>query len=496
MKVNAKTRHDLDILVVEDDAMFRDQVVKLLGVYNDVTEATSLSEARNHLRQKRFDVVLLDKQLPDGDGLALIPEVAQQSQQTAVIVITGDDNRSFVQKAIDAGASDYLVKSANPVPDLLVRIPKAISRKLLEMRSAAMAAKLKDVFRHEIVGSSAPIVELRSVVQSLKGTMTSILITGESGTGKELIARRLNAIEDQLGGRPFEAVNCGAIHENLIESELFGHVKGAFTGALQDKEGLFQQANGGDIFLDEVADLPMSAQVKLLRVLQEGEFSPVGSQKLVRVSVRVIAATNKPLEELVAQGKFREDLYFRLAVFPIKTVPLRERSEDIGDLVQFFLLRFADSRFKVSAEAMKHLQRQSWPGNIRELSNTIERALINAKRRNSTTIERADLQILASSQSVKPTIPGLPKSREDVTPNGYQEFMLNMEREYLRHALTQFNNSVIEMAPNLGLSSSTLFRRTAGLGLRDETNPTSSRGLRVLKQDKDQSPETAQGGQQ
>ena len=480
MKVSTRARHDLDILVIEDDAMFRDQIVKLLGVYNDITEAASISEAQRLLQEKRFDVVLLDKRLPDGDGLSLIPEIALKSPQTSVIVLTGDNNLNHVQKCLDAGASDYLFKSENPVLDLLVRIPNAMSRKVLEVRSAAMTEKIKELFRHEIVGSSAPIAELRSVVQSLKGTMTSVLITGESGTGKELIARRLNAIEDQMGGRPFEAINCGAIPENLIESELFGHVKGAFTGALQNQVGKFQLADGGDIFLDEVGDLPMPAQVKLLRVLQEGEFSPVGDKRLFRVSVRVIAATNKPLEELVAQGKFREDLYFRLAVFPIKTVPLRERTEDIGDLAQFFLLRFADSRFKVSPEALKHLQRQTWPGNIRELSNAVERAVINAKRRSSAIIEKSDLAILASSQSLKPTIPGLPKTRTDVTPSGYQEFMVNMEREYLRAALAQFNNSLLDLAPHLGISNATLFRRASALGLRDEAPQTIPRGLKSL----------------
>ena len=387
MKIATKIKHDLDILLVEDEADFRDQVVKLLGVYNDIAEAGSLEEARSLLQQKRFDVVLLDKKLPDGDGLTLIPEITLKSPQTVVIVLTGDNNLNLVQKCLDAGASDYLFKSENPVPDLLVRIPMALSRKTLEVRSVTLTNRLKELFRYEIVGRSAITSELRAVIQSLKGTMTSVLITGESGTGKELIARRIHAIDEASESTPFEAVNCGAIPENLIESELFGHVKGAFTGATQNQIGKFQRADGGVLFLDEVGDLPMQSQVKLLRVLQEGEFSPVGDQRVFRVSVRVVAATNKSLEDLVAQGKFREDLYFRLAVFPIKTVPLRERTEDIPDLVQFFLLKLGDSRFSISQEALKYLQRQQWPGNIRELRNVVERAVIQAKRKNSTSIE-------------------------------------------------------------------------------------------------------------
>ncbi len=465
MKINSKPKHDLDILLVEDDTDFRGQVVKLLGVYNDITEVASMQEARSQLAEKRFDIVLLDKRLPDGDGLALIPEISSRSPQTVVLVLTGDSNFNLVQKCLDAGASDYLFKSEHIVPDLLVRIPMAMSRKMLELRSVTLAERLKDSFRYEIVGRSAATAELRAVVQSLKGTMTSVLITGESGTGKELITRRLHAIEDNMETRPFQAVNCGAIPENLIESELFGHVKGAFTGALQAKVGKFQLADGGDIFLDEVSELPMQAQVKLLRVLQEGEFSPIGDKRELRVSVRVIAATNKSLEDLVAQGKFREDLYFRLAVFPIKTVSLRERIEDIPDLVQFFLLRFADSRFTASTDAIKHLQRQMWPGNIRELSNVIERAVIIARRKSSTKIEKADIQLSPHSAAFKTHIPGLPKAQGDVIPTAYRDFLENMEREYLRAALALHNNSLLDTAPRLGISKSTLFRRATELGL-------------------------------
>jgi two-component system response regulator AtoC len=470
MKFTNRGNQRLEILLIEDDSDFRDQVGKLLGVYNDISQASSLADAKRLLqaKTKRFDVVLLDKNLPDGDGLSIIPDIKALSQQTVVIVLTGDSNFNLVQKCLEAGASDYLYKSENIVPDLLVRIPMAMGRAALEIRSASLIDRLKDSFRYEIVGHSPATVELRSVVQSLKGSSTSVLITGESGTGKELIAQRLHAIEDRSEVRPFETLNCGAIPENLVESELFGHARGAFTGAMQAKVGKFKLADGGDIFLDEVAELPMATQIKLLRVLQEGEFSPVGDNTVHRVNVRVIAATNRSLEDLVAEGKFRSDLYFRLAVFPIQTTPLRERLEDIPDLVRFFLPKIADSRFEATPEATRYLQKQLWPGNIRELRNVIERAVINAKRRGSFALEKSDIQISSQATIQRQSPTSLPRHITDISPMAYKTYLETMERDYLRTVVTLFKGNLNEAAQPLGISRSTLFRRLADLGLTEK----------------------------
>jgi len=471
MKLAHKGNQRLEILLIEDDRDFREQVGNLLGVYNDISQAGTLTEAKGRLLEgKRFDVVLLDKNLPDGDGLSIISEIKSISPHTVVIVLTGDNNFNRVQKCLEAGATDYLPKSENIVSDLLVRIPMAMSRALLEIRSASLMNRFRDAFRYEIVGHSPAIHELRSTIESLKGSHTTVLITGESGTGKELIAQRLHAIEDQSCTRPFETLNCGAIPENLVESELFGHARGSFTGANHAKVGKFKLADGGDIFLDEVAELPLNTQIKLLRVLQEGEFSPVGDNTLHRVKVRIIAATNRPLEKLVKEGKFREDLYYRLEVFPIQTTPLRDRIEDIPALVDFFLLKIADSRFKASIEALKQLQRHAWPGNIRELRNVVERAIIHARRRGSHSIDRCDILLSSRTVGQRSLIPVVPRSAAEVTPSAYQTYLEFMEREYLRATLEVFESNLTEAARHLGISRATLFRRVSDLGLAQKTD--------------------------
>ena len=480
MRELTKPKQNLKILLVEDDLAFREQVVALLGVYNDISEASSLGAARTQLARTNFDVVLLDKMLPDGNGLDLIPEIKATSPQTVVVVLTGDGkNFNLVNKCLEAGASDYLYKSENIVPDLLVRIPLAMSRAAIERQSERLTERLRSAFRFEIVGRSAAMAEIRSTVQSLKGTLTPVLITGETGTGKELIAQRLHAVEDQPS-RPFFAINCAAIPENLVESELFGHVKGAFSGAVQNQVGKFILANGGDLFLDEVTELPLNVQSKLLRVLQLGEVCPIGDKRTHQVSVRVIAAANKPIEDLIAQGKFREDLYYRLNVYEIRTQPLREHPEDIGDLVQFFLTNLAGPKFSVSEDALKHLSRQPWPGNIRELRNAIERAIILAKRRGAALIERQDIVTRGNSLSSavnRGNQLSVPKTATDISPSSYQEFLQSTERDYLRTVLELCNYSTSEAASRLGIGRTTLFRKMTELGLNRKREPAP--GLRT-----------------
>ena len=385
-------KSNFKILLVEDMVSFRDAVTQLLGVYNDVDEAGDLATAQAKLRTSAYDVVILDKGLPDGDGISLISEIKESNPSTVVIVLTSDSDFSSVKHCIARGADDYVIKSSNVVPDLLVRIPVAVSKAASSRRLEHLEQLVKEAFRYEIVGKSHSTMQLRETILGLKATGATVLITGESGTGKELVARRLNSIEDD-GKRPFVAVNCGAIAENLIESELFGHKKGSFTGANNDRVGKFEYANGGDLFLDEIGELPLALQARLLRVIQEGEVVRVGDNRPISVSCRIISATNQNLEKMVKSGKFREDLYHRLNVVRISTTPLRLRIEDIGDLAQLFTLQIGGAPFKITDRAIKSLSDYDWPGNIRELRNAVERAVISARKRKSFTIDFEDVSI-------------------------------------------------------------------------------------------------------
>lgn len=454
---------------------FRDAVKQLLGVYNDVDEAESLSSARAILRANNYDVVILDKGLPDGDGIDLISEIKSLNPNTVIIILTSDSDFSSVKHCIARGADDYVIKSENIVPDLLVRIPVAVSKAASGRRLENLEEQVRAAFKYEIVGKSTPTVMLRETILSLKGSGAHVLITGESGTGKELIARRLNAVEDD-GKRPFIALNCGAISENLIESELFGHKKGAFTGAIQDRAGKFELAHNGDIFLDELGEMPLSAQVKLLRVIQEGEVTRVGDSRVIPVKCRVIAATNRNLEELVKAGKFREDLYHRLNVVRIETTPLRKRKADISDLAKLFVLQIGGANYSITDSALRSLGNYSWPGNIRELRNTIERAVIMAKRRGSEVISFDDIvvnRMPEDNQSRMTRIESeLPADIKDLTKDNYEKFLRLVEREYYKSALELTGGNATELASRIGLARSTVFKYLKECGLSDEQKQT------------------------
>jgi len=456
------------ILLVEDMASFRGAVSQLLSVYNDVEEAEDLASARRLLQSRSYDVAILDKGLPDGDGISLISEIKELNPNCVVIILTSDSDFSSVKHCIARGADDYVVKSENVVPDLLVRIPIAVSRAASNRKLESVEQLVKTAFRYEIIGKSPPTMELRETVLSLKGSGAHVLITGESGTGKELIARRLNAIEDDKR-RPFVAINCGAIPENLLESELFGHKKGAFTGAVNDRPGKFELAHNGDLFLDEIGELPPVAQVKLLRVIQEGECTRVGDERIIKANCRIIAATNRDLELMVKAGKFREDLYHRLNVVHIATTPLRLRIGDIPDLAKTFVLQIGGANFKITDRATNSLTDCDWPGNIRELRNAIERAIISARKRSSTTVDYDDVApqrvIQDSPYRIRKLEAQLPATIKQLAPNSYQEFLDSAEREYLRSALEATGGDVEELAQRIGLGRSTLFKRLALLGI-------------------------------
>lgn len=472
------------ILLVEDMESFRGAVSQLLGVYNDVSEADSLASARAVLQRETFDVVVLDKGLPDGDGIELLTEIKSAHPNTVVIVLTSDSDFSSVKHCISRGADDYVVKSENVVPDLLVRIPIAVSKAASNRKLSNLEQLVKDAFRYEIVGKSPSTMELRETVLSLKGTNAHVLITGESGTGKELIARRLNSVEEDRN-RPFVAVNCGAIPENLVESELFGHKKGAFTGALQDRAGKFEMAHNGDLFLDEIGELPISAQVRLLRIIQEGEVTRVGDNRVIRVNCRIIAATNCDLEVMVHTGKFREDLYHRLNVVRIKTTPLRDRPADIPDLAKLFTYQIGGPNFKITDTALKMLRANNWSGNIRELRNSIERAIISTRRRNSVEVIPDDISIDRPIESyghrVRKFEASLPESIVDLTPENYVDFMKMMEREFLKTAFELANGNAVDLGRRIGLARSTIFKKLKELSVVSVTNFKPSRDVHQVE---------------
>lgn len=446
-------------------ASFREAVSQMLGVYNDLDTADSISAARDRLERNKYDVVLLDKGLPDGDGKDLISEVKASQPNTVVIVLTSDSDFSSVKRCIALGADDYVVKSENIIPDLLVRIPVAVSKAASERRLISLDRQVKDAFKYEIVGKSPAIMDLRENILSLKGSKSSVLICGESGTGKELIARRINAIEDDKN-RPFIAINCGAIPENLIESELFGHKKGSFTGATQDRAGRFELADNGDIFLDEIGEMPMSAQVRLLRVIQEGEVTRVGDNRVIRINCRVIAATNKNLEEQIQKKLFREDLYHRLNVVQLETPPLRERLDDIPDLARLFALQIGGPDYKISDHAVRALQDYDWPGNVRELRNAIERAIISTRKRNSLEISFED--ILIKNSEFNPVVKLnkirslFPEDLKDLTPEKYKEFLNVVTEEYFKSAMGLVDGNASDLASRIGVSRATVFNKLRG----------------------------------
>lgn len=464
---------DFKILYVEDETEYRKSVLRLLGTYNDVEGAATFEEADALIRNKQYDVVILDKTLGERSGLDLIPLIKDESPNAVVIILTADSDFSkSVKKCMDAGADDYVVKSDNIISDLMVRMSIAVSRAAIDRKLDNLEKQIKHAFRYELIGKSLANTELRANILGLRGFGAHVLITGESGTGKELVARMINAVENDPH-RPFEAMNCAAIPANLIESTLFGHKKGAFTGAISDEPGKFELAHGGDLFLDEIGELSLEAQSKLLRVLQEGEFNRVGGNKTIHISCRVIAATNRNLDLLVKKGLFREDLYYRLNVVRLRTTPLRDRLEDINDLAQFFLLRHGGPKLTLSESALKRLKNHDWPGNIRVLSNTIERAVISCLQRGASKVGLEDISIdspLDSPDAGTRHITTLfPNDPLELSPENYRDFMETAEYEYLRQAVHLMKGNVTEAASVLDLGRSTMFRKLQELGVNRST---------------------------
>jgi DNA-binding NtrC family response regulator len=372
------------LLIVEDKASFRDLLLKLLSpphAPHRVDTAGDAATARKLLDAHAYDLVLTDVRLPDADGFTVLTHARQLHPAPEVVMMTAFATVDAAVAAVKAGAYDYLAKPFEP-DDLRLTLDRALERRSLRARADAAEATLQRLqATGDMLGDSPPMRQVRRLIERVAGLDVTVLVTGESGTGKELVARAMHRLGPRAA-HPFVAVNCGAIPANLLESELFGHVRGAFTGAASACAGLFEEAEGGTLFLDEIGELPLDLQVKLNRVLQERTLRRVGESRERPVDARVIAATHRPLEALAAEGRFREDLYFRLNVYPVELPALRQRGEDILLLARHFLgeaaRRFGRTVDTFAPEAMRQLLTHPWPGNVRELRNVVERAVILA----------------------------------------------------------------------------------------------------------------------
>jgi DNA-binding NtrC family response regulator len=376
------------ILVIDDDTSLRRVLeYNLQEEGYEVETASSGEEGLTILDTFQPHLVITDMKMRGMDGLMVLKSIREMSQEMLVIIITAFGSVDAAVEAMKAGAYDYITKPFNR-DALRLTVKKALQFSHLAEENKRLKSELNAKADFQtIIGSSSEMEKLFSVIRKVADTEASVLITGESGTGKELVARSIHANSSRRNG-PFVTINCSAIPRDLLESELFGHTKGAFTGAIKEKAGKFQLADGGTIFLDEVGELLLELQPKLLRVLQEKEVEPVGSTKVQKLDVRVISATNLDIEKAVTNGRFREDLYYRLSVIPLHLPPLRERKEDIRLLVRYFTSKHGGEKVTFEQSALDILTHYSWPGNVRELENTVERILI---LRNSDTITSGDI---------------------------------------------------------------------------------------------------------
>jgi DNA-binding NtrC family response regulator len=436
------------ILIVDDEKSVRDNLAKYLSSdYIAYTAANGQEAIRKLAENSDIEVVLSDMKMPEMDGLELLEKVQGDSRDLVVILITGF---STIESAVDAmrrGAYDYLTKPID-LNKLEITIKNAIENKKLRSENILLKERIREkVDGTTLVGKAQGIKEIMDIVERVSATKATVLVQGESGTGKELVANILH-YNSLVSDGPFIKVNCSALAEGVLESELFGHEKGAFTGALYMKKGRFELADGGTLFLDEIGDLPLSIQVKLLRFLQESEFERVGGTMTIKVDVRIISATNKDLEQLVKEEKFREDLFYRLKVVTVDVPPLRERTEDIPLIVNYHLKRFAEIHNKtlkgISRDAMKLIKSYNWPGNIRELMNCIESAVV---------MSIGDMITIDS-------LPPFLTMRQDEQSSGRSpQNLFEIERKAIMDALNKSGGNKAEAARTLGIGLRTLYRK-------------------------------------
>ena len=448
------------ILIVDDEkSMCQFLSIMLRKEGYRITTVNSGKKALEQIKETRFDLVVTDIKMSGMDGIELLSEIKKHDAATPVIIMTAYASQKTAIEAVNNGAFHYLIKHAkNDEIKMVVRnaldIKRVRSENQMLKRQLKKSSDLKT-----IIGKSEEMEKVFNLVDKVADTDSTILICGESGTGKELIARAIH-FRSNRANNPFVSINCGALPESLLESELFGHVKGSFTGAIRDKEGLFKVAQGGTFFLDEVGETSPTIQVKLLRVLQEREIIPVGGTNPIKVDVRLIAATNADLEKAVAQENFRADLYYRLNVIPVYLPPLRRRRDDVPLLVSHFLKKFNDNlapeaQKGITKESMDILINYSWPGNVRELENVIERAVILEDSQEITAESLPDKLRFKESSPQR-----LIRDRANVT-------LEELEREYLIKVLEDTNWQKKRASAILGINASTLYRKIQRYGLEN-----------------------------
>ena len=487
------------ILIVDDDPVQRrllEAAISRMGL--DTMSAPGGGPALDYLFSPKGDqiaLVLLDLMMPDVDGIEVLTKLRAANRDMPVIVLTAKGGIDSAVEAMRAGATDFLVKPASP-ERIKVSIGNALKLGVLSGEVTRLKKKQQNRLAFDdLVAKSAAMRQVIRLGQRAAQSNIPILIEGESGVGKELIARAIQGASER-SGKPFVTVNCGAIPENLIESILFGHEKGSFTGATDKHLGKFQEADGGTLFLDEIGELKLDMQVKLLRALQESEIDPIGSKRPVKVDVRIISATNRDLAEATREGRFREDLYYRLNVFPIFVPPLRDRREDVPALAQYFITRFAAEESKqvggFSPEALELLDSYSWPGNVRQLENTIFRAVVLC---DEDMLDVADFPQIASAmgvtprerKQVPPMMPGKASAAQrqgHPQPNASSPYVLSaadasghmrkledIEAEIIRMAIARYEGRMSEVARRLGIGRSTLYRKLKELGLDGGSEP-------------------------
>lgn len=480
------------VLVVDDDPTQRRLIQGVLEREGfAVSHAESGEAAIDALvAGKPADVILLDLTMPGLGGMATLSEIRQRGFSTPTIVVTAAAGVDTVVKAMQAGAQDFFVKPASP-ERIIVGVRNALQ--MGDLKGEVDRLKKRATGRvsfDDLIGNSAPMMAVKRMGERAAKSSIPILILGESGVGKELIARAVHGGSERAG-KPFVAVNCGALPANLIESMLFGHEKGSFTGAVDKHLGKFQEAHGGTLFLDEIGELPLDMQVKLLRALQEGEIDPVGSKRPVRVDVRIVSATNRDLAERVRQGHFREDLFYRLNVFPIEAPALRERREDIPALVEAFIRRFNVEEGKrvatAAPETLALLQAHDWPGNVRQLENAVYRAIILA---DAPYLQPHDFPAVSglappiqnaapiTGATAIPTAAQLVSEMPSEAPvrfldeRGHLRKLEDIERDLIEHAIDIYAGHMSEVARRLGIGRSTLYRKVREQGIEVDMDET------------------------
>lgn len=444
------------ILIVDDERSMREMLSILLRREgHDVAVAENGRGAIDLLNNRSFDLVVSDARMPDVDGLDVLRHARSINPSVIAIMVTAFGSPDLIRGVEQLGVNDYVEKPFN-TEVLRFRIRKELDRKRLQQENALLKRAMRSANQFSnIIGNSGAMLDLFQLVETIAPTGSTVLITGESGTGKELIARAIH-VRSARNERPFVAVNCGALTETLLDSELFGHMRGAFTGADTNKKGLIEVADKGTIFLDEIGEMSPMLQVKVLRVLQERKFRRVGGTEEVDADIRIIAATNRDLGKMVADGSFREDLYYRINVIPVRVPPLRERPDDVPSLADHFVGRYAEQMKKpitgISGAAMASLAAYAWPGNVRELENAIERAV---------ALERTPSILL---ESLPETVRGTAPSPRDVaapaqSANGLpdkgfdlEQHVQHLEREYIAEALRRSNGVKVKAAELLGMS--------------------------------------------